>query len=196
MKKLTNTFQKLRLKLQLRLYQFKLEGFVYGISLLYALLISQFIPATVLLISFNLIRPETPVTFHFDNVNTCVKVSICMFIISITQLMAIPQNITMCFGIIIGLAICWILYKIEYSRISEINLKNLTKEQVVEICNKLDYNKDKQELAIMFFVEKLSNKQVWEILCNTQRNVEWDTVKKYKYRITKDFKNYINSKEE
>lgn len=195
MKKSTNIFQHLKIKTQLKLYQIRLEVFVYGLALLYALLIGQLLPAIVLLVSFNLIRPETPVTFHFDNVNTCVKVSICMFIISITQLLAIPQNVTMCYGIIIGLAICLVLYKIEYSRIKAIDFKNCTKEQVIEICNTLGYNKFKQDLAIMFFVDKLSNKEVWEILCNTQRNVEWDTVKKYKYRMTKDFKSVIKDKE-
>ncbi len=77
-----------------------------------------------------------------------------------------------------------------------LKLSNIKKEQVVEICNELGYNKDKQDIAIMFFIEKLSNKQVWEILCNTQRNVEWDTVNKYKYRITKDFKRIINQREQ
>ena len=75
------------------------------------------------------------------------------------------------------------------------DFKNCTKEQVIEVCNALGYNKDKQDLAVMFFVDKLSNKQVWEVLCNTQRNVEWDTVKKYKYRITKDFKSVVKDKE-
>ena len=101
----------------------------------------------------------------------------------------------MCYGIIIGLAICLILYKIEYSRIRAIDFKNCTKEQVIEVCNALGYNKFKQDLAVMFFVDKLSNKEVWEILCSTQRNVEWDIVKKYKYRMTKDFKSVIKDKE-
>lgn len=70
-------------------------------------------------------------------------------------------------------------------------LSNITKDQVIEICNELGYSKDKQDIAIMFFIDKLTNKQVWEILCNTQRNVEWDTVKQYKYRMTKDFKKFL-----
>ena len=195
MKKSTNIFQHLRIKAQLKFYQFRLEALVYGIALLYGLLVGRFVSTLVLLVSFNLIRPETPVTFHFDNVNTCVKVSVCMFLVSITQLLGVPENVTMCYGIIIGLAICLILYKIEYSRIRAIDFKNCTKEQVVEVCNTLGYNKFKQDLAVMFFVDKLSNKEVWEILCSTQRNVEWDTVKKYKYRITKDFKSVIKDKE-
>ena len=195
MKKSTNIFQHLRIKAQLKFYQFRLEALVYGIALLYGLLVGRFVFTLVLLVSFNLIRPETPVTFHFDNVNTCVKVSICMFLVSITQLLGVPENVTMCYGIIIGLAICLILYKIEYSRIRAIDFKNCTKEQVIEVCNALGYNKFKQDLAVMFFVDKLSNKEVWEILCSTQRNVEWDTVKKYKYRMTKDFKSVIKDKE-
>lgn len=178
--------QSLKINLGFRFYQFKLEGLVYGLALLYSLLIGQLIPAIVLILSFNIIRPSTPITFHFKNVNTCVKVSICMFIVSITHFLVIPQNITLCFGIIIGLIICLALYKIEYALIKDFDIENCTKEELVELCNKLGYNKDKRELSIMFFIDKLSNKQVWEILCNTQRNVEWDTVKKYRYRIKKE----------
>ena len=80
--------------------------------------------------------------------------------------------------------------------VKQFDMKHLTKEQVVYICNELGYNKDKQDLATMFFIDKLSNKQIWNILCTTNRNVEWDTVTKYKYRITKDFKQYIKQKEQ
>lgn len=170
MKKSTNIFQHLKIKTQLKLYQIRLEVLVYGLALLYALLIGQLLPAIVLLVSFNLIRPETPVTFHFDNVNTCVKVSICMFIISITQLLAIPQNVTMCYGIIIGLAICLVLYKIEYSRIKAIDFKNCTKEQVIEICNTLGYNKFKQDLAIMFFRRQIiKQRSLGNIMQHTEK---------------------------
>lgn len=195
MKKQTNTFHHLRIKLQLKFYQIRMEGMVYGLCLLYSLIIGQLVPALVLLLSFNVIRPATPLTFHFNNVYTCIKVSICMFVVSITQLGILPANITICSGIIMGLIICLVLYKIEYHRINGFDFNDCTKEEVIEICNELGYKKDRQDLAIMFFVDKLTNKQVWEILCKTQRNVEWDTVKQYRYRITKDFKTVIKEKE-
>lgn len=192
MKKPTNTFHHLRIRLQLKLYQIRMETLVYGLCLLYSIIIGQFVPALVLLLSFNLIRPATPLTFHFNNVYTCIKVSICMFVVSITQLGILPQNITICSGIVLGLIICLVLYKIEYHRINSFDFNHCTKEDVIQVCNDLGYKKDKQELAIMFFVDKLTNKQVWEILCKTQRNVEWDTVKHYRYMIKRDFKRIID----
>ena len=80
--------------------------------------------------------------------------------------------------------------------VKHFDINHLTQEQVIGICNDLSYNKDKQDLAIMFFVERRTNKDVWNILCSTNKNVEWDTVTKYKYRITKDFKQYIKEKEQ
>lgn len=73
----------------------------------------------------------------------------------------------------------------------DFNLKNCTADEITEIYNELGYSNDKREIAIMFFVDKMSNKEVWKELCRTQRNVEWDTVKQYKYRMTKDFKKFM-----
>ena len=193
MKKLTQKLQRLKINLKFRLYQFKLEFIVYGISLLYAILIGQSLNAIVLFISFNMIRPATPITFHFDEVNVCIKVSIIMFIVSISQIAVIPTNVTYCGGIIVGLLISYALYKIEFyilRKKSKLNLDCCTAEQITYCCKLLKYKKDKIDLAIKFFVEKYTNLQVYNWLCENKLNVEYETVAKYKYRILKDLREF------
>lgn len=139
--------------------------------------------------------------FHFYKTGYCLILTLGIVWLCIP--ISLPVNISFFSSIPIAFAICyfgWYVQNLidnkEMFHVKQLDIKHLTKEQVIDICNDLDYKKDKQDLAIMFFVDKLTNKEVWNILCTTNRNVEWDTVTKYKYRITKDFKQYIKDKEQ
>ena len=143
--------------------------------------------------------------FHFikGSYATVYCLILTLGIIWLSIPISLPTNISLLSSIPIAFGICyfgWVaqdrLDCLEMFHVKQYDIKHLTKEQVIDICNELGYKRDKQDLAIMFFVDKLSNKEVWNILCTTNRNVEWDTVTKYKYRITKDFKEYIEKKEQ
>ena len=139
--------------------------------------------------------------FHFSETAYCLilTLAIVWFAIPITLsvttslLSSIPIAFIVCFFGYIAQDRVDLLKEKRMAR--RFNFATCTREDVVKVANALGYNKEKQDLAIMFFADRLSNKQVWEILCNTQRNVEWDTVKQYKYRMTKDFKKYIKPEE-
>ena len=61
------------------------------------------------------------------------------------------------------------------------------KDKMIAMCKAHNYNELKTEMAIKFFVEKQKPKDVWLWLCETQENpIEWDSVKKIKYRMKKD----------
>ena len=85
------------------------------------------------------------------------------------------------------------LYKIEFyilRKKSKLNLDCCTAEQITYCCKLLKYKKDKIDLAIKFFVEKYTNLQVYNWLCENKLNVEYETVAKYKYRILKDLREF------
>lgn len=92
----------------------------------------------------------------------------------------------------------FVLYKMQNylnSRMFHVKQKKFiveyaTTEQIVEICKSLHYNKNKIDLAIKFFVEKWSNKQVLQWLCENKLNVEYDTVVQYRYRMLKDLRKF------
>ncbi|MBR4004211.1 MAG: hypothetical protein IKI95_09255 [Clostridia bacterium] len=116
-----------------------------------------------------------------------------MFIVSISQLLIIPTNVTYCGGIILGLLISYALYKIEYYILSKklnLNIDTCTKEEIVYCCKLLKYKKDKIDLAIKFFVDKCTNTEVHTWLCDNKLNVEYETVAKYRYRILKDLRKF------
>lgn len=207
-----NALQRDNLKKNLRKLKLSIKDFITDELWIYVIIIgsialcswlfNRWIEGLMFVIAHLVIRKVFNKQFHFSETAYCLilTLAIVWFAIPITLsvttslLSSIPIAFIICFfGYIAQDRVDLLKEKIARTRMT---LANITKDQVIEICNELGYNKDKQDIAIMFFVDKLSNKQVWEILCNTQRNVEWDTVKKYKYRITKDFKNYINSKEE
>lgn len=198
--------KKTRLKIKLAIRDFIVdELWIYAIILGSVVLCSWFfnrwIEGAMLIVAHLIIRKVFNKQFHFSETAYCIMLTlgIVWFAIPIT----LPVSTSLLSSIPLAFMICFFGYlaqdrvdllkeKIARTRMT---LANITKDQVIEICNELGYNKDKQDIAIMFFVDKLSNKQVWEILCNTQRNVEWDTVNKYKYRISKDFKKFIQERE-
>lgn len=170
---------------------------IIGSILLCSWLFNRWLEGAMFIISHLAIRRVFDKQFHFNETAYCLilTLTIIWFAIPIT----LPVTTSMLFSIVIAFIICFFGY-IAQDRVDllkekmakrKFNFATCTKEDVIRVSNALGYNKDKQDLAIMFFADRLSNKQVWQILCNTQRNVEWDTVKKYKYRITKDFKKYI-----
>lgn len=174
---------------------------IFASIALCAWIFDKWIEAIMFCIAHTCIRNAFDKQFHFNSTAYCLSLTLAIiwFAIPITTsltaslLGSIPIAFLICFfGFIAQDRVDLLKEKIARTRMT---LANITKDQVIEICNELGYNKDKQDIAIMFFVDKLSNKQVWEILCNTQRNVEWDTVNKYKYRISKDFKKFIQERE-
>lgn len=93
---------------------------------------------------------------------------------------------------------CFILWFIKdrqdlivYKKYSEsFKLETATREEIIERCKVLKYNKDKIELALKFFVEKLSNREVYDWLCENKLYVDYNTVTTYKYRMSKDLKKF------
>lgn len=166
-----------------------------------AWLFNRWIEGIMFVIAHIVIRRVFNKQFHFSETAHCLILTcaIIWFAIPIT----LPMSVSLLSSIPVAFLVCFFGYIAQdrvdlYKAIKKqerFDFKNCTKEQVVEVCNALGYNKDKQDLAVMFFIDRLSNKQIWEILCETQRNVEWDTVKQYRYRITKDFKRVIKEKE-
>ena len=61
------------------------------------------------------------------------------------------------------------------------------KEELIDKCRQLKYNSLKTEIAVKFFIDNEKPKDVWLWLCETQEHpIEWDSVKKLKYKMKKD----------
>lgn len=52
-----------------------------------------------------------------------------------------------------------------YNKSTKFNVKTCTKEQMIEKCNSLGFNKDQTEFCIKAFVEKLSEIELSDYCC-------------------------------
>lgn len=181
-------------------YQLWIYTIVFTSIFLCAWMFDRWIEAVMFCIAHTCIRQAFKKQFHFNSTAYCLTLTLAIvwFAIPIT----LPIEISLLSSIAIAFVICLFGYLaqdrvdlLKATKSKKFNFKHCTKEEMIEICNELGYSKDKQEIAIMLFVDKLKNKQVWEILCNTQRNIEWSSVNKCKYRIKKDINRFLKEKD-
>lgn len=210
-KSMKKKLRKDKRKKKLRRIRLEIKDFILDELWIYIIIIGSFvlcswifdhwIEGLMFIIAHLIIRRVFDKQFHFSETAYCLilTLTIIWFAIPIT----LSTTVSLLSSIVLAFIICFFGYVVqdwvdllkEKRKRNKFNFATCTKEDVIKVANELGYNKDKQELAVMFFADRLSNKQIWQILCNTQRNVEWDTVKKYKYRMKKDFKKYIKPEE-
>lgn len=174
---------------------------VIGSIVLCSWLFNRWIEGLMFCIAHIYIRKVFDKQFHFNSTAYCLTLTLAIiwFAIPIT----LPLATSLLSSMPIAFGICFIGYLVQdrvdlmlYKKKHEMfNLKTCTKEQLIEACNILGYNNEKQELAIMFFIDKLSNKDIWRKLCELKRNVEIETIKTYKYRMKQDFNSLIKTEE-
>ena len=162
-----------------------------------AIVSGKIIETVMLLCIFYIIRYAFPKTFHFLNNDwLCFAFSCVQFIIVIPHTIPIGLSLfgSVISAFVIGIASYYVQDYIDNKKYNlqqtTINIETATDEQIESIGKILHYKRDKIDLAKKFFVEKLSNKQVLEWLCEKRMNVEYDTVIQYRYRILKDLKKF------
>lgn len=178
-------------------YKYSIYSVIYAGIILAAIINQKYIETLYLFISFIALRYCFPKTFHSHNVWHCAFWSIGVFWVAIPAVLPITASIFS--SVLIGYLITYLLYVVEdyiekkqfCLRYTEFSIDNPTRDQIEYACKLLHYKRDKIDLAIMFFVDKLSNKQVLEYLCTHGLNVEYDTVLQYRYRIKKDLLKFV-----
>lgn len=181
-----------RLDIKLKLLSTAFNVLVFSGIGLCALLYGKYIECVVLLVAFISLRYCFPTTYHSKSFWMCLLWSIMIFVVALPNVLPIGYSL-LC-GVIVGCIVDFILYKIQefidlkefYTEHTSFTLETATEEQIVKLCKVLHYKKTKIDLAVKFFVEKLSNKQVLEWMCDNHLNVEYDTVRQYRYRILND----------
>lgn len=62
--------------------------------------------------------------------------------------------------------------------------QRLKKDEFIKKCQKAGLDELNTEIAIMFFLDNKKPQEVWLwVLSNHKKDVEWDTIKKLKYRL-------------
>lgn len=174
---------------------------IIGSIILCSWIFDRWIQGAMFVIAHIYIRKVFDKQFHFCKTAYCLCLTLAIIWFSIPLTLSITTSILS--SAPIAFLICFFGYLAQdwvdlrnYKKNHEMfNLKTCTKEQLIEACKVLGYNNEKQELAIMFFIDKLSNKEIWAKLCELRRNVEIETIKTYKYRMKREFNSLIKTEE-
>ena len=178
-------------------FKYSLYAIIYCGIILAGIINCKIIETFLLFVSFVALRYCFPKTFHAKNVYNCVFLSIFIFVVAIPNTNYIGSSLFS--SIIIGFVMTYVLYLVEdycdlmifYHKHNDFSLDNATEEQITECCKLLHYRQEKIKLAKMFFVERLSNEQVWNYLLRNNKLIDLDTVRQYKYRMARDLKKFV-----
>ncbi len=180
MKRLLNL--KAKTKLNINLYARKLGGYLALFTTIFAFgwLFDKLLETIFMMIGYMATRFCVPKIYHFNTTQKCISVSTMTFLFGLA-ILCIPDNVSFVWNIAVGVAIPIIMY------IESLLFEPKTeKDKLIELCKKHNYNELKTQMAIKFFVDKEKPKDVWLWLCDTQDNpMEWDSVKRLKYRMKK-----------
>lgn len=148
-------------------------------------LLDKVINTVIILMSYGGTRWVFPLTYHSKTDKGCIMFSIACFSIGI--IIALPINLSIASSVIIGMAISTFLFFLQYFLDLIASKNTIEKETLISKCKELGYNELKTQMAIKFFIDKEKPRDVWLWLMDTkQSNVEWDSVKKIKYRMKKE----------
>lgn len=185
------------MKLRLKIEKFLTEQLwqlllVVAFVVFCAWIFDKYVQALMFCVAHIIIRQEFYKQYHCGTTALCLFTTLTIAFFGIMTVLpltiSILSTVPMCFFI------CWVGY-IAQDRIDLIaynkKLKEMPtqteREKFIEKCKAIGYNELKCEMAVKFFLENEKPKDVWLWLCDTQENpMEWDSVKKIKYRMKKD----------
>ena len=179
---------------------------VMGSVAIFALIFDKWIEAVLFLVAFFTLRYKHPTTFHAKSIVTCMVITNLMFVISVV---VCPYAETYIFGALVFAYLdTFILWYVQTKEIlkaqkeyaeqvaSELRAKLAELEnpnqEIIEKCRKAKLSKRDTEIAIKYFVEKNTPKEIWLWICESIEydNIEWDSV----YRILARISHKINIK--
>lgn len=148
-------------------------------------LFDKLINSVIILMSYGGTRWVFPLTYHAKTDRGCITFTIACF--SIAIIIALPISLSIVSSVIVGMVISTFLFFLQYF-IDLYKSKNvINKDTLIEKCRELGYNQLKTEMAIKFFIYNEKPREVWLWLMDTKQSVvEWDSVKKTKYRMKKE----------
>ena len=182
-------------------FHFLVMGSVFTISLIFG----KWFEAVSFLIAFFSLRYKFETTYHSKSIVICMTCTISMFTLSI---IVCPQ-IYMYVLASIGFAYldCWLLWFIQDRLEKKQELEVLTTinnelelklarcgrnelEELQDRCRKANLSRRDTEIAIMYYYNKYTPKDIWLYLCESKEydDIEWNSVHQLLWRIGKKIK--------
>ena len=201
---------KLRAKIKLKIRNFiailPYHCLVIGNVAIFSFLFNKWWEALIFLISFFSIRYKFPTTFHAKSIVYCMLITNGMFILSVVLS---PNINTYLFGgLVFAYLDCATLYYIQSKQELKqdkecaekivVELQRQLKElenplkEIQDKCRNAKLSKRDTEIAIKYFYENQTPKEIWLWLCDNKEyeTIEWDSV----YRLLIRIGNKLNLK--
>lgn len=195
--------------------KFKLRNFaamlpyhilVFGSVAVTSFLFGKWLDAVMFLTAFFALRYKFPTTFHAKSIVTCMVLTNAIFALSI---ILCPYTNTYIFGALVFAYIdtfcLWYIQsketlkaQKEYAEQVAVELRAKLAElenphqEIIDKCRIANLSKRDTEIAIKYFVEKNTPKEIWNWICESREydDIEWDSV----YRILVRISSKINMK--
>lgn len=169
-----------------------------GVAII-SFIFNKWIEAILFLTAFFSLRYKFPTTFHSKSIVYCMLITNSMFMFSVVLC---PYTNAYIFGVLVfaylDTFILWFIQSKEilkqdkecaewFARELTFLLKNYQnpKDELLIKCRKANLSKRDTEIAIKYYYEHLTPKEIWTWLCEHKayESIEWDSVYKLLYRI-------------
>lgn len=204
----SKAFIKAKIKFKLRSFIAMLPYhiLVMGSVAIFASIFAKWIEAVLFLVAFFALRYKYPTTFHARSLFYCMVLTNLTFALS---LIFCPYLKSYIFGALvfayIDTFVLWYIQSKENLRKEKDIAENLAKElqsklaefknphaEMLVKCRKAKLSKRDTQIAVKYFVENNTPKEIWTWLCENKEydNIEWDSV----YRLLVRIGNKLNIK--
>lgn len=131
-----------------------------------------------------------------------------MLCLGVFLLFILPIKYSLFNGLFVAIGCCLVLYLVslevnEKKRIIRENkdlLEKITellqkekdpKSKILKVCKDEGISERDTKIAVMYYIDRMKPKQIWEWLCDNRENIEYASVYKLLNRLNKKFKNKI-----
>ena len=177
--------------------EFTIQSLIYGLF-----------DCFVFYLPFWFIRINFADTYHSDSWKHCKKWTRIMLCVGVVVLWLLPVRYSLFNGLFVAFGCCLVLYLVSL----EVNEKKLIKKQNEELFNQISDLLDKQsdpkerllkvceeeniserdtKIAVMYYIERMKPKQIWDWLCDNREDMELGSVYKLLNRLNKKIKEKI-----
>ena len=156
-----------------------------------ALITGKYIEAVLFYIFHDLVRKQFPKQYHHVVPSMCRLITASVMFFGTLMVFPVVWSIISVIPICYGVSLIGYIkktadeYEIKCAKLYEQLHSKTNKDILLEKCSKLKVSQRDTEIAVRYYIERQTPKQIWEWLCNTNQNIEWDSVYQIIYRLGK-----------
>lgn len=148
------------------------------LALVYGLIARSLVGLFPLFVSFASLRYEyyNSITYHNPSTKKCIFLSIAMFAICSFPLIVLNLKVSLLASVPIAIGMTWLLHELgkrdiyrkelaKFSSIEKFDADNCTKEQLLKRRKELKFSKDKTDMCVKMFIDKVSYNKLADEYC-------------------------------